>query len=79
MLDDDLNKKNNNAGETQVVVYHGEKRKKWVLEMVLPSSNSKPGHSGRRFRAVGSYGYMLSDQEEQERRNIPISLSGGRK
>lgn len=43
----------------------------------LTASNSNPGHSGRRFRAVGSYGYMSTDKEEQERRNTPIALSGG--
>ena len=75
MLDDDLNKKNNNAGETGRRLSR-RKKKKMGFRDGLTASNSKPGHSGRRFRAVGSYGYMLSDQEEQERRNIPISLSG---
>ncbi len=41
----------------------------------LSSSNSQPGYSGQRFKAVASYGYMDEEREEKEKRNTPIAFS----
>ena len=37
-------------------------------------SQGKPGYTGKRFRAVKSYGYMLTDEKEQKKRNTPIAV-----
>ena len=52
------------------------KKRKMGFRDNLSSSNSKPGGSGQRLRAIQSYGYMLADQQEQKKRNTPIAIGG---
>ena len=37
-------------------------------------SQGKPGYTGKRFRAIQSYGYMLTDEKQQKKRNTPIAI-----
>ena len=56
----------------------GSRRKKSKMGFRdnLSSSNSNPGGSGQRLRAIQSYGYMLANQQEQKKRNTPIAIGG---
>ncbi len=42
----------------------------------LVSSHNRSGRSGRRFRAVQSYGFISEDQKEQKKRITPIAVNG---
>ncbi len=50
-----------------------KKKKKAGFRNNLSSTNSNPGYSGRRSRAISSYGYMDGDQEEVGKRKSLIA------
>ena len=69
------------AGEAGAEAGGGSKQKKRKKSSMgfrdgMASSHNRSGRSGRRFRAVQSYGFMSSDQKAQKKRTAPISVSG---
>ncbi|MDE0119484.1 MAG: hypothetical protein OXM55_05700 [Bdellovibrionales bacterium] len=62
-----------NAGEGGSTRAKRKKRKMGFRENMSPTQG-KPGYSGKRFRAVKSYGYMLTDEKEQKKRSAPIAV-----
>ena len=68
---------NENMSETgQGRSSRSRRKKKAGFRDGLSISNSNPGGSGQRFRAISSYGYMSSDKDEQKERSTPIPVYG---